>query len=1633
MRFHFKGTIATIIAIILLMSQSLYALTNVTSTFSSLASGSWSSDAIVNGWDGWSDKWAWSKPYTPTYSFGNHTLTFAGGNSPSWGSGGGRMGTQEVTINAGKVIFNPNALLQIGNNMNTNSATVIFNAPLSMGGGSQINVKGKSYLYLKQGITGSANLNIDGKLEANNNTKDFIVSRLYLGKNASISAKNFQTDKLDLYENVTLNAIDVSGSIKIGTFTNTRSGLLSNATAKLDTHSNVAIDTINVGNYGGGRNISIDTHGYGDINLMGSLQVNGSAGGSGLAGSVAGFIFNGKNVTFNSDVTLGYYNKLTVKGVGKFSAKKININNIATAGADSILDFSGMMGNTNIQTLELRTASVYGKNFTIGNLIEHKGASRSVFYTDIGTSSINNLTLEGGSSNADNTILEFKGGGNSLNITGTADIQSWGVLDASTIKTLIIDNLKSSYATIKAKDLTVNNATFSNNKTYLYADNTHSNGTISLDNAAELWLKSGQNFNTNTLNMNNGSALFAAKNNGGMSGTTTINHIQFNNSKIYANNLITQDISIQNNANVYLNNGTYTNQGDLNISDGSYLQVHGGDFINNGELNITMGADPTKNAKNLINVLDGSFTFDMTKYNQSIPVYDNNGNQTGTITNQVPKAAINVKLNLSGLSAGQTYNLLTTKNGINFKDGSILYTPSVDGYNTYKTELNGRMFFSTADGSSVGMSYWMSDDNKSIGFQYTTGKHYVDATPFIKPGVWVLGIGSGAAAFGSIGGIPGASGLAKDYTLKLQAQNYHNAITGKDEPTVYYIQNLSYNNYGNRDAKFTVDASGSDFVLGKDQDIGGLRGTINIGPYNAKSTMDIKANNIYLGGTINLGDGALISGHLVLEGSEKIIGDDPSSVINIKNHSSFKATGTSFDFAGTINATANKTVTDEVGLDLGGIKGNTTIGTLNTAAARPNSVDNTAGLKMKDFTINNFNVYKGNGGKINNYYTEFTTNIGTSKIENLNLEAGTSGLDQSGLKFSAGGDSLTIGTANIGAWSFLDASKITDTIITKELDLPYSAKITFDGGIHGVIFNNLTLEQGSVMNYGGAGLLTINGNFTNNNGTINIVGSGGTINPVTVKGNATFLFNDDNLASNGTVPPLIKVSGFKFNTKYTIFKVDGSGSITYVYTNKDGKTIKSSDSNGNNSNGNGLWSEMAEDRIMLSDGSGKSVDGADISVDNRSISFIINESNVGNPYDPNDIRYWFYKRGGQKWIDAINDVDKDVMDWLQILMLDPKYGHDGAYAKTKVYGNDLNYFLGVAQKLADTMTQLSSVNRKNNSTAAFRLATDVNKTSRLVKLSNTQGYKPSFSDAIRELQNKKFAVASNDTASIYKFTNRNEYKNNIWATGIGAASFVQGGNSTLYGLNVGYDRFINLGANGLIVGVYGAYAMGNYTGDIINNRSSNANIGLYSRAYVGNNEFDISASNTLGYNKEKIYSVDTIFSALFQNYHYYTDTTNVNVNYGYVFEIKDKSVVIKPQIGLSYYFIAATKIRGIMDNPAYEDLAMQADADLKQDLALNLAIETRQYFNSASYWYFIAGVSRDLLLKSKGDTEVRFVGNNTLSYKNGDEFNTYASLTAGGELELFKRFYVNLGLGAKAGIAYKDININGSLGMRLVF
>ncbi|GHQ77980.1 toxin outer membrane protein [Helicobacter pylori] len=402
---------------------------------------------------------------------------------------------------------------------------------------------------------------------------------------------------------------------------------------------------------------------------------------------------------------------------------------------------------------------------------------------------------------------------------------------------------------------------------------------------------------------------------------------------------------------------------------------------------------------------------------------------------------------------------------------------------------------------------------------------------------------------------------------------------------------------------------------------------------------------------------------------------------------------------------------------------------------------------------------------------------------------------------------------------------------------------------------------------------------------------------------------------------------------------------------------------------------------------------------------------------------------GQSALNKIEAVGgNNAIKWLSTLMMETK--ENPLFAPIYLKNHSLHEILGVAKDLLNTANLISNPNFRNNATNLLELASYTQQTSRLTKLSDFRAREgeSDFSKHLLELKNKRFSDP-NPGEVFVKYSQPNKHPNNLWVQGIGGASFISGGNGTLYGLNVGYDRLVK----NLILGGYVAYGYSGFNGNIMHSLANNVDVGMYARAFLKRNEFTLSTNETYEGNASNINSSNSLLSVLNQRYSYNTWTTSVNGNYGYDFMFKQKSVVLKPQVGLSYHFIGLSGMKGKMNDAAYKQFLMHSNPSNESVLTLNMGLESRKYFGKNSYYFVTARLGRDLLIKSKGGNVVRFVGENTLLYRKREVFNTFASVITGGEMHLWRLVYVNAGVGLKMGLQYQDINITGNVGMRVAF
>ncbi len=615
-----------------------------------------------------------------------------------------------------------------------------------------------------------------------------------------------------------------------------------------------------------------------------------------------------------------------------------------------------------------------------------------------------------------------------------------------------------------------------------------------------------------------------------------------------------------------------------------------------------------------------------------------------------------------------------------------------------------------------------------------------------------------------------------------------------------------------------------------------------------------------------------------------------------------------------------------------------------------------------------------------------------------------------------------IGTLNLNENATLQANNLT---ITNAFNNASNSTANING--------NFTLNQQATLSTNASGL-NVMGNFNSYGDLVFNLSHSVSHAIINAQGNATIMANNNN--------PLIQ-----FNTSskeagvYTL--IDSAKAIYYGYNDQI---------TGGNSLDNYLKLYTLIDingKHMVMAGNGLTYNGQAVSLKDGGLvvgfkdsqnqyiytSILYNKVKIAVSNDPINnlqaptLKQYIAQIQGTQGVDSIDQVGgSQAINWLNKIF---ETKGSPLFAPYYLESHSTKDLTTIAGDIANTLEVIANPDFKNDATNILQINTYTQQMSRLAKLSDTSTFASTdFHERLEALKNKRFADAiPNAMDVILKYSQRNRVKNNVWATGVGGASFINGGTGTLYGINVGYDRFIK----GVIVGGYAAYGYSGFHANITQSGSSNVNMGVYSRAFIKRSELTMSLNETLGYNKTFINSYDPLLSIINQSYKYDTWTTDAKINYGYDFMFKDKSVIFKPQIGLAYYYIGLSGLRGIMDDPIYNQFRANADPNNKSVLTINFALESRHYFNKNSYYFVIADVGRDLFINSMGDKMVRFIGNNTLSYRDGGRYNTFASIITGGEIRLFKTFYVNAGIGARFGLDYKDINITGNIGMRYAF
>ncbi|EJB79710.1 vacuolating cyotoxin family protein [Helicobacter pylori] len=358
-------------------------------------------------------------------------------------------------------------------------------------------------------------------------------------------------------------------------------------------------------------------------------------------------------------------------------------------------------------------------------------------------------------------------------------------------------------------------------------------------------------------------------------------------------------------------------------------------------------------------------------------------------------------------------------------------------------------------------------------------------------------------------------------------------------------------------------AGGKDTVVNIDRINTKADGTIKVGGFKASLTTNAAHLNIGKGG-INLSNQASGRSLLVENLTGNITVDGPLRVNNQVGGAAVAGSSANFEFkAGTDTKNGTATFNNDISLgrfvnlkvdahtanfkgidtgnggfntlDFSGVTNKVNINKLITASTN---------VAIKNFNINELLV-KTNGVSVGEY-TYFSEDIGSqSRINTVRLETGTRSIFSGGVKFKSG-EKLVIDEFYYSPWNYFDARNIKNVEITKKFT---SSTPENPWGTSKLMFNNLTLGQNAVMDYKSISNLTIQGDFINNQGTINYLVRGGKVATLSVGNAAAMMFNNDIDSATGFYKPLIKINSAQDlikNTEHVLLKakIIGYGNVS---------------------------------------------------------------------------------------------------------------------------------------------------------------------------------------------------------------------------------------------------------------------------------------------------------------------------------------------------------------------------------------------------------------------------------------------------------------------------------------------------------
>ncbi|MDU9770020.1 vacuolating cyotoxin family protein [Helicobacter pylori] len=906
-------------------------------------------------------------------------------------------------------------------------------------------------------------------------------------------------------------------------------------------------------------------------------------------------------------------------------------------------------------------------------------------------------------------------------------------------------------------------------------------------------------------------------------------------------------------------------------------------------------------------------------------------------------------------------------------------------------------------------------------------------------------------------------------------------------------------------------AGGKDTVVNINRINTNADGTIRVGGYKASLTTNTAHLHIGKGG-INLSNQASGRSLLVENLTGNITVDGSLRVNNQVGGYALAGSSANFEFkAGTDTKNGTATFNNDISLgrfvnlkvdahtanfkgidtgnggfntlDFSGVTNKVNINKLITASTN---------VAIKNFNINELLV-KTNGVSVGEY-TYFSEDIGSqSRINTVRLETGTRSIYSGGVKFK-GGEKLVINDFYYAPWNYFDARNIKNVEITNKLAFGPQGS---PWGTAKLMFNNLTLGQNAVMDYSKFSNLTIQGDFINNQGTINYLVRDGQVATLNVGNAAAMMFNNDIDSATGFYKPLIKINSAQDlikNTEHVLLKAKiigygnvstGTNGISNVNLEEQFKERLALYNNNNrmdtcvvrNTDDIKACGMAIGDQSMVNNpdnykyligkawkniGISKTANGSKISVyylgnstptENGGNTTNLPTNTTNNARSANNALAQnapFARYSATPNLVAINQHDfgtiesvfelanrsKDIdtlyansgaqgRNLLQTLLID---SHDAGYARKMIDATSANEITKQLNTATTTLNNIASLEHKTSGLQTLSLSNAMILNSRLVNLSRRHTNNiDSFAKRLQALKDQRFASLESAAEVLYQFAPKYEKPTNVWANAIGGASLNNGGNASLYGTSAGVDAYLN-GEVEAIVGGFGSYGYSSFSNQAnsLNSGANNTNFGVYSRIFANQHEFDFEAQGALGSDQSSLNFKSALLQDLNQSYHYLAYSATTRASYGYDFAFLKNALVLKPSVGVSYNHLGSTNFK----SNSNQKVALSNGSSSQHLFNASANVEARYYYGDTSYFYMNAGVLQ----------EFAHVGSNNATSLNTfkvnatrNPLNTHARVMMGGELQLAKEVFLNLGVVYLHNLISNASHFASNLGMRYSF